>query len=199
MQFLQKVSKFSMGNFEKNGFALFFSSKRQLNFANYFDIQIMEKIQKILRNPDETARLAQTIAGAFELGDVIVLDGDLGTGKTLFVTAFTKALESSSDVTSPTYTIANFYNIEGGYLLHADVYRLSGIAEFRDLGLADFFEDSIILIEWGLKIADELEEYILIGLEYIEGDSNARKLTISCVGEEYAARFELLKQKLSNF
>ncbi len=166
---------------------------------DYFDIQMMEKIQKILTTQYETARLAKTIATVFELGDVIVLDGDLGTGKTLFVTALTKALESPSDVTSPTYTIANFYTIEGGYLLHADVYRLSGIAEFRDLGLTDFFEESIVVVEWGLKIADELEDYILIRLEYVEGDSNARKMTISCVGEDYAATFELLKQKLSDF
>ena len=142
--------------------------------------------------------MAKMIAPYFELGDVLLLDGDLGTGKTQFVKGFTAALGSSDGVTSPTFTIAQFYNIRSGALLHIDTYRLADINEFRDTGLADYFSQSIVLIEWGSKIIDEFDAYLLVQFANVPADKDQRVLTFSYVGAGLADKFTLLSQKLSN-
>lgn len=128
-------------------------------------------------------KLAKTIAPCFQLGDIIVLDGDLGTGKTQFVKGFTAALGSADSVTSPTFTIAQFYNFPDGSVLHIDTYRLSDVREFRDTALADFFPQAIVLIEWGSKIIDELEEYTLIKFENSPANKNHRTITFAAFGD----------------
>lgn len=158
----------------------------------------MDKFQIISKSEHDTVQIAHAIAPCFQLGDILVLDGDLGTGKTQFVKGFSAALGSENLVTSPTFTIAQFYNSPIGSLLHIDTYRMTGIAEFRDTGLADFFGQSIVLIEWGSKIVDELEAYIKIQFEHIEDNKDHRKITFSYQGEACAAQFQTLIQKLSN-
>jgi tRNA threonylcarbamoyladenosine biosynthesis protein TsaE len=154
--------------------------------------------QTVTNNENETINLAKTIASCFHIGDVIILDGDLGTGKTHFIKGFTDELGSKNLVTSPTFTIAHFYDISEGSVLHIDAYRLTGIDEFRDTGLVDYFPQSIVLIEWGTKIIDEFDEYMLISFEYVPSRKNKRKIKFSYFGEKYAAKFNLLSQKLDN-
>ncbi|WP_428658120.1 tRNA (adenosine(37)-N6)-threonylcarbamoyltransferase complex ATPase subunit type 1 TsaE [Runella sp.] len=154
----------------------------------------MNQFSIISKNEEETGTIAQLIAPNVDLGDVIILDGNLGTGKTHFVKAFAGKLGSPNPVTSPTFTIANFYTLNQGNLLHIDTYRLSGISEFRDLGLEDYFSQSIMLIEWGTKVITEFDDYLLISFEFV--DLNTRKITLSYVGEQWAAKFNSLVQKL---
>lgn len=158
----------------------------------------MDKFQVLSRNEEETARIAKAIASSFRFGDVAILDGDLGSGKTLFVKALSEALGSSDNVSSPTFTIANFYRIPGGFLLHADAYRLSGQAEFEDLGLSEFFPQSIVMIEWGLKVIDEFDEYLQITFEFVSENPDHRIMNFSCAGGRWASEFQMLNQMLSN-
>jgi tRNA threonylcarbamoyladenosine biosynthesis protein TsaE len=157
----------------------------------------MNKFQIVSKSEQETMDIAKLIAPCFELGDVLLLDGDLGTGKTQFVKGFTAALGSSDGVTSPTFTIAQFYNITGGSLLHIDTYRLADINEFRDTGLADYFSQSIVLIEWGSKIIDEFDAYFLVQFANVAADKDHRVLTFSYVGAGFAEKFTLIKSKIS--
>lgn len=159
---------------------------------------LTNEFQLLSRSEKDTARIAQAIAPFFRFGDLIILGGDLASGKTLFVKAFAEARGSEDDVTSPTFTIANFYNIEGGYILHTDVYRLSGVNEFRDLGLSDFYDQSIVLMEWGQKVIGEFEEYVLIAFEFVKEQDKHRKLTFSFVGDKWASAQKEIQQKLSN-
>jgi tRNA threonylcarbamoyladenosine biosynthesis protein TsaE len=158
----------------------------------------MDKFQIISKSESETIEIAKRIAPCFHLGDIILLDGDLGSGKTHFVKGFASALGSEDPVTSPTFTIAQFYNIKNGSLLHIDTYRLADTDEFIDTGLLDFFSESIVLIEWGTKIISQLDDFILITFEHSPSNPDTRILTFSYSGSQCAAQFELLSHKLSN-
>jgi tRNA threonylcarbamoyladenosine biosynthesis protein TsaE len=156
----------------------------------------MTTFQVLSKSANSTAKIAQTLAPFFNLGDVIVLDGDLGTGKTQFVKGFTEALGSSDLVTSPTFTIAQFYNCPKGSVLHIDTYRLASINEFKDTALADFFPQSIVLIEWGSKIMEELEDYMCIKFDNVAANKNHRTITFSAFGQESERKLKILEQKL---
>jgi tRNA threonylcarbamoyladenosine biosynthesis protein TsaE len=158
----------------------------------------MDKFQIISKSENETIELAKSIATCFHLGDVILLDGDLGSGKTHFVKGFASELGSSDPVTSPTFTIAQFYNLKTGSLLHIDTYRLGSTDEFIDTGLLDFFSESIVLIEWGTKIISQLDDFILITFEHSPSEQDTRTITFSYSGNNCAAQFELLSHKLSH-
>ncbi len=96
-----------------------------------------------------TRELAARLAGAARRGDVIVLQGSLGAGKTTFAQGFARGLGVQGPVTSPTFTLVRQYPCALGQLVHVDVYRLDHLAEVADLGLADLVEDGVVLVEWG--------------------------------------------------
>jgi tRNA threonylcarbamoyladenosine biosynthesis protein TsaE len=108
-----------------------------------------------------TVAVAALLAPQLRLGDVVLLKGELATGKTTFVKAVASAMGTQALVTSPTFMLAQFYPLEDGAILHVDAYRLSGIHEYRDLGLDDYLEDSVTLIEWGEKIADDFPCHLM--------------------------------------
>ncbi len=157
----------------------------------------MDNFQLLSKSANETIKIAKILSACFNLGDILILDGDLGTGKTQFVKGFTEALGSTDGVTSPTFTIAQFYNCSKGAILHIDTYRLSGVNEFKDTALTDFFPQSIVLIEWGSKIVDEFDDYIAIKFENVKAHKNHRKITLSYAGNK-AEQFQLLRQNLAN-
>jgi tRNA threonylcarbamoyladenosine biosynthesis protein TsaE len=157
--------------------------------------QAMNKFQIVSKSANETIKIAKTIAPYFQLGDVIVLDGDLGTGKTQFVKGFAAELGATDPVTSPTFTVAQFYNAKIGSILHIDTYRLSGVNEFKDTALSDFFPQSIVLIEWGAKIIDDLEDYIFIKFENVAANKDHRTISFSCAGN-MSAKFQKLFELL---
>ncbi|MGH8988787.1 MAG: tRNA (adenosine(37)-N6)-threonylcarbamoyltransferase complex ATPase subunit type 1 TsaE [Acidimicrobiales bacterium] len=100
-------------------------------------------------SPDATRAVAVRLAGAARRGDVIVLQGSLGAGKTTFAQGFARGLGVEGPVTSPTFTLVRQYPCTLGQLVHADVYRLEHLAEVADLGLADLVEEGVALVEWG--------------------------------------------------
>ncbi len=101
-------------------------------------------------SPAATRAVAARLAEAARPGDVVLLVGGLGAGKTTFAQGFAAALGVKGPVTSPTFTLVRQYPCRLGQLLHADVYRLEHLAEVEDLGLGELVEeDGVALVEWG--------------------------------------------------
>lgn len=146
-----------------------------------------------VQSQEESTALAARLGQLLEAGDVLILNGALAAGKTYFVKALTEALGSTDYISSPTYTIANFYNLPAGSILHMDAYRLETIEEFRDLGLDEYFPDVITLIEWGEKVADDFEEYLVIDIDFVEQEKDHRSYRFSAVGERGKEILDQLK------
>ena len=105
-------------------------------------------------------------------GDVLVLTGDLGAGKTQLTKGIAAALGCEGDVTSPTFTIEMVY--EGGRLplYHFDLYRLDDPNQLEDIGLYDVLgADGVCVIEWGEQFADELGDYVSIRVTRLDDDA----------------------------
>jgi tRNA threonylcarbamoyladenosine biosynthesis protein TsaE len=129
--------------------------------------------------------VAAALALYLRAGDAILLKGPLASGKTAFVQELVAALGSKAEVTSPTFTLAQFYPIADGTFLHIDAYRLSSVAEFRDLGLEDFVPESITAIEWGDIIEEDFTNALTIVFEFVPNQDNWRKLTFSAAAERW--------------
>lgn len=136
----------------------------------------------------QTQQLAEALAELAQAGDLFVLVGDLGAGKTAFAQGFGRALGVDGPITSPTFTLAREY--QGRLTMHhLDVYRLEQLEEARDLALPELLDgDSVTLIEWGDNIAPMLpNDYLEIRLEFGDGDDD-RTMSLRCVGARWAAR-----------
>lgn len=140
------------------------------------------------KSADDTREMAGQLAPLATSGDVILLAGDLGAGKTTFAQGFGKALGIDEPITSPTFTLMRDY--EGRLrLIHVDVYRLEHLQEIVDLGITELVdEDAVALVEWGdvaepVLPADFLE--IRIGYDEVEDD---RVFTIRAVGPSWSNR-----------
>lgn len=102
-----------------------------------------------LSDADETADFAVRLGVSLGAGDVILLSGDVGAGKTHFARALIQSrLAVSEDVPSPTFTLVQTYEAESIEIWHADLYRLTSTQEVEELGLIEAFETAICLIEW---------------------------------------------------
>ncbi len=139
---------------------------------------------------DATRRLGSQIARIVEPGDVILLEGDLGAGKTTFTQGMAAALGVDSVVTSPTFTLMNIYPTAGGFdLVHVDVYRLERLSEVVDLALAEMLDDgAVVVVEWGERAAAALPGgHLLVSLR--PGvDENRRIAHVEAVGSAWEAR-----------
>lgn len=118
--------------------------------------------------PADTQAVAAALSTVLIDGDLLVLTGDLGAGKTCFTQGLGRGLGIADRITSPTFTLANRY--EGRLLLHhLDVYRLDSVAETIDLGLAELLEDGVTVIEWGDRIEEVLPlDHLVVALRYPE-------------------------------
>ena len=153
---------------------------------------------------DRTRGLAATVAAACVPGDVLLLSGDLGAGKTTFAQGFGRALGIDEPVTSPTFTLVRQYEVPDGpgglrVLLHADVYRLEHLAEVADLGLGQLVEDGgVALVEWG-EAADPVlgDGALRLRLEADPDDDDRRTVTLSADGPAWADRWPALVAALT--
>jgi len=150
----------------------------------------------ICRSREETAAVAVALAPLLRSGDSLLLKGPLASGKTAFVQELVAALGSKAEVTSPTFTIAQFYPIPAGTFLHIDAYRLSSVAEFRDLALEDFVAESITAVEWGDIVEQEFSNALSINFEFVENEDNSRKLMFSATAERWAPVLVALKNQV---
>jgi tRNA threonylcarbamoyladenosine biosynthesis protein TsaE len=111
----------------------------------------MKTCEVITYNEMETLDLAKSLSSQFKKGDIILLDGALGVGKTQFVKGFCLGYHYSGEVTSPTFTLANIYENDHLKIIHLDLYRIESARDFINLGIMDYFDESVVLIEWGSK------------------------------------------------
>lgn len=142
---------------------------------------------------DETRDLASALAALARPGDIIVLAGDLGAGKTAFVQGFGRGLGVVQRITSPTFTLVHVY--ENGRLPvhHLDVYRLDQLSEALDLGLAEMLDEGgVVLIEWGDAITPVLpHDYLEVRITFGAGDDD-RRLALRAVGPRWTGRGDAL-------
>ena len=139
------------------------------------------RMNTITKSEQETIDLAIEFASTLLANDVILLDGELGAGKTCFVRGLCEGLGGDpTQVNSPTFVIMQEYEVDGGIrLVHIDAYRLSGAEELDTIGWDELLSDplTIIAIEWPTKIADALPEHALtVSIEHLK--EHERSLTI---------------------
>jgi tRNA threonylcarbamoyladenosine biosynthesis protein TsaE len=135
-----------------------------------------------------TTALGAALAALARPGDILLLSGDLGTGKTALTKGFATGLGVSERVVSPTFTIARDY--DGRLRLHhLDVYRLDHLQEAIDLGLAELTDDGgVTLIEWGEVVIPTLPpDYLEVRLSYGD-DDDERRIELIPVGPTWASR-----------
>ena len=134
---------------------------------------------------EETIELAQNIESEKFPNMVICLQGDLGTGKTVFTKGFAKALEIDEEITSPTFNIIKEYTTGELPLYHMDVYRLDG--NIGDLDIEEYYtKKGITIIEWADMIPDYLPEKRLdIKIKSSDEDENKRTIIIIPHGRKY--------------
>lgn len=145
---------------------------------------------------NETLEVAGAIGGLLRAGDVVVLAGDLGSGKTTFAKGIGRALAVAEPVVSPTFTIVRQY--EGRLpLVHVDVYRLDHLQELYDLGLEELIDgEAVTLVEWGDVVTAYLPPARLeVRLEPGAGDDE-RVITVRPRGPSWLARQEALAAAL---
>lgn len=111
-------------------------------------------------DPDAMFELGRRVAGLVAAGDVLVLSGGLGAGKTTFTKGLGAGLEVRGEITSPTFVIARVHpsTVGGPELVHVDAYRLGGIEELDDLDLDTDLDDAVTVVEWGEGLAEGLSE-----------------------------------------
>ena len=152
-------------------------------------------ITRTLRSLAETHALAARIAEFARVGDVIVLAGEMGAGKTAFAQGFGRALGVTEPVTSPTFNVVHSYDSGRVKLHHADVYRLERTGELEDLSLSEL-DDGILLVEWGDVVASSLGEHLEIVLSRVD-DDDARLVTIKPIGPRWNARWPRIEAALA--
>ena len=142
----------------------------------------MEKY--ITNSEEETKEFAKEFAKKLKIGDVVILSGDLGSGKTKFVEGVLSNFGLENEISSPTFTIVNEYKKDDINIYHFDVYRLEDSDEFYGIGGEEYFEKGICLIEWGEIIEDALpNKYIKINFKRNIEDDNKREINIDYVGK----------------
>ena len=159
-------------------------------------------IRLTAHSTDDTRGIAQAIAKLVRAGDMIVLIGEMGSGKTTFSQHFAHALGVTEPVTSPTFNLLHNYSGSRLKLHHADLYRLERTGELDDLGLTDLQEaGGVMLVEWGDVVGDALGTGLVLKLEAPENaDSEdsvtVRQIEIDWRGMQWETRWDKLRTSL---
>ncbi len=142
----------------------------------------MQKYELVSKGTEETHAIAKKLGKLLQKNDIILLEGDLGAGKTTFTKGLAVGLDIVKTVNSPTFTIIKEYTGRLP-LYHMDVYRVQDA--FEDLGFDEYFDgDGVTVIEWAHLIEEQLPENRLTISLYHEGDER-RKLVLQPAGERY--------------
>ena len=121
----------------------------------------------VTSSPAETERVGQLLGERLRPGDVVLLTGELGAGKTTFVRGIAQGAGSKADVASPTFQLVRIYpgRVQ---LAHVDLYRVENNAELRDLGLEELADKGAVVVEWGDRIV--VDAAARIHIEHLGGD-----------------------------
>lgn len=138
---------------------------------------------KFISNSEtDTINFAKDFAKKLNIGDTIVLCGDLGSGKTKFTEGILTYFNLQDEISSPTFTIVNEYTSNSINIYHFDVYRLSSSDEFYAIGGEEYFSKGICIIEWGELIEDALPpSYIKISFSKDTNDMNKRIISVEFI------------------
>jgi tRNA threonylcarbamoyladenosine biosynthesis protein TsaE len=118
-------------------------------------------------SPAETEEAGRRLGERLRAGDIVLLTGELGAGKTTFVRGVARGMRSAAPVASPTFQLVRVY--QGRVqLAHVDLYRIENSAELSGLGLEELADQGAVIIEWGDRI--EVPEAALIDIEHLSGD-----------------------------
>jgi len=125
----------------------------------------------MLPTPEDTRALGEVLAGLLRPGDLVVLVGPLGAGKTALTQGIGAGLGVAEPVTSPTFVIARVHTGGRLPLVHVDAYRLGGVADVDDLDLDASTEESVTVVEWGQGLVEQLaDEHLEVRLDRREDD-----------------------------
>ncbi|MBI3744361.1 MAG: tRNA (adenosine(37)-N6)-threonylcarbamoyltransferase complex ATPase subunit type 1 TsaE [Chloroflexi bacterium] len=139
----------------------------------------------VTRSSEETQRLARAIGEACRGGELLLLSGELGAGKTSFVQGLARGLDIEEYVHSPTFVLVAEYH--GRLTLyHADLYRIESAGEAADLGLDDYFRpDAVCAVEWAEKTPGVFPgDHLRVAIEHLGGDR--RRIAIDASGQRHA-------------
>lgn len=151
-----------------------------------------------LADAEATARLGETLAPLLRPGDVVLLQGPIGAGKTHLARALIQARQAGAglkpeDVPSPTFTLVQVYEAGGADIWHADLFRLGLPGEAEELGLTDAFETAICLIEWPERLGSDAPRHALRLSLALVGD--ARVATLTAEAPRWAEVLDALRQE----
>lgn len=151
-------------------------------------------MEYLVKSVEDTQKLAKFLAKFLEEEDVILLDGDLGAGKTTFTQSLAKDLGIEEVVNSPTFSIVNEYEFNKGVLYHFDLYRIEEAEELFDIGFEEYFsKEGIIVIEWAEKFINEIPQPWL-KIYITKEDENSRIFKITGIGNKWEMLLEELKK-----
>jgi tRNA threonylcarbamoyladenosine biosynthesis protein TsaE len=150
-------------------------------------------VERVAGTADDARALGEKLASVLRAGDLLILTGDLGAGKTTFAQGLGAGLKVRGEVTSPTFVISRVHPslVGGPALVHVDAYRIGGIAELDDLDLDTSLDEAVTVVEWGEGVAEGLAETRLeITLTRARGDdiledSDTRHIRIAPVGSRW--------------
>lgn len=140
----------------------------------------------ISESPEDTKKLGMALGSVLAAGDIVLLDGALGAGKTCFTAGISETLQIEEPVVSPTYTLVNEYEDGKIPLFHYDAYRLSGGEDLYDIGFSEHLGRGIIVIEWAGNIMDAIPgdcDITEVKIERLDREG-PEKRNISIVTEE---------------
>ena len=141
-------------------------------------------MEVISNSEKDTIELGKKIASKLKKGIVIVLTGDLGSGKTKLTEGILTYFGLENEISSPTFTIVNEYYTDNLNLYHFDVYRLADIDEFYAIGGEEYFEKGASIIEWGELIEEALpRNYVKINFSRDLDNETLRRINIENIGE----------------
>ena len=130
----------------------------------------------------DTIEYASNLAKSLDTGDVLILSGELGAGKTKFVEGILKNFNLENEISSPTFTIVNEYVQQHINIYHFDLYRLENIDEFYAIGGDEYLQKGICIFEWGEILEKELKrKYTKITFEKDDMNSSKRFLTLEVI------------------
>ena len=146
-------------------------------------------MERLLATADDTRGFGEALGRDLRAGDLVLLTGGLGAGKTTLTQGLAAGLRVRGPITSPTFVIARVHPslVVGPALVHVDAYRLGGLTELDDLDLDTSLEESVTVVEWGHGLAEDLSEDRIEVFLDADPVTESRTVSITCHGERWKA------------